>query len=42
MFHHGPMNPGAELIVRIYMVFAVVVASFGIYCLVKGIKEWFK
>ena len=42
MFNHGTPNPGALLMIHVMCVFGVVVFAFGIYCIVQGIKEWFK
>jgi hypothetical protein len=42
MFHHGTPNPGALLMIHAMWVYAALVLAFGIYCLVQGIKEWFK
>lgn len=40
--NHGTPNAGALLLIHGMYIYAIGVASFGIYCLVKGIKEWFK
>lgn len=40
--HHGAPGPGALLLIHGMYVFGLFVLAFGIYCLVKGVKEWFK
>jgi hypothetical protein len=40
--HKGPPGPGALLLIHMMYVYGAAVFAFGIYCLVKGVKEWFK
>jgi hypothetical protein len=42
VFGHAPANPLAHLMIYCMCGLGVVIAAFGVYCLVIGIKQWFK
>lgn len=40
--HHGPPSALGLLLIHGCWVFGAVICVFGVWCLIKGVKEWFK
>lgn len=40
--HHGPPGSMAMLLIHACWVFGAVIAVFGVWCIIVGVKEWFQ